>query len=367
MVHHKRLQRGFSIEKSPPARTIASAASTVLSAKKFPSVAIAKLSPSRSGKPSGNFSERRGGGPPSSLRAAEKLLQGVPKWMNLMAPQAISFTIKDQLSQSRTSKGDGTSWHTVISIGGRHGTPKARTAAVSRAVPEKISKNQGPCRATSSTSRGTSFHDFHTGLWAVWVGNFVNGGPWIHRRIISADRPWSSLRVEPIPGRLGGAVNSVVPCQGWSLPHSTQRWALRHESPNLHPNEQLKNGHLLFPLYLNEEILSHSFSGTRASFEALEPASFRSEVVDLAFCNRAFCLSRRALFFLARAEGFFVVDSSSDMDLLVPRTGVSGACWPACLNLSSSALERASFHNCLWLVSTSTRAVEKVGNCFLWS
>ena len=61
--------------------------------------------------------------------------------MNLMAPQAISFMINDQLSQSRTSKGDGTSLQTIMSIGGRHGTPKARTAAVSRAVPENICKN----------------------------------------------------------------------------------------------------------------------------------------------------------------------------------------------------------------------------------
>ena len=289
MVHHNRLQRGFSIEKSPPARTTASAASTVLSAKKFPSVAIAKLSPSRSGKPSGNSSERRGGGPPSSLRAAEKLLQGVPKWMNLMAPQAISFMMKDQLLQSKTSKGDGTSWHTVMSIGGRHGTPKARTAVVNRAVPEKISKNHGPCRATSSTSRGTSSQDFHTGLWAVWVGNFINGGSTTASFVpIGSEGASGSSQ---FPGGCGMLWAQWFPCQGWSLPHSTQRWALRHESPNLHPNEQLKNGHRRFPLYLNEEIFSHSFSGTRASFAVFELVSFRSEVLALAFCHRAFCLT----------------------------------------------------------------------------
>ena len=106
----------------------------------------------------------------------------------------------------------------------------------------------------------------------------------------------------------------------------------------------------------------HSLAGTRASLETLDSlrAPLESAKVALARASTAFCLSRRALFFLALGETSRG-ESSASRARLGARGGVEGACWPACLNLSSSALLRASFQSCLWLAKTSSRAEENVG------
>ena len=66
-----RLPRGFSIEKSKPNIDKARQASQVLSLNKLPMNAVIHSSPDKDGSPSGHSVDLNGGGPPSSLRAAE--------------------------------------------------------------------------------------------------------------------------------------------------------------------------------------------------------------------------------------------------------------------------------------------------------
>ena len=99
----------------------------------------------------------------SSLRAEEKVLHGVPQCRKRIAPSCASCMMKSHFSASTTSNGVGTSEQGVMSIGGRQGMLAARAACVSAAVPEKISKNQGPAWATAAASRGTSSHESHKG------------------------------------------------------------------------------------------------------------------------------------------------------------------------------------------------------------
>ena len=109
----------------------------------------------------------------------------------------------------------------------------------------------------------------------------------------------------------------------------------------------------------------HSLAGTlssRAGFFASLPDWFSR----LAFCSWDFWRARRALFFLAFGEVL-----AGDWGLERARlraTGVLGSItWVACLNLSNSALDRASFQSCLWLSKTSRRAAEKEVNFLRWS
>ena len=89
-------------------------------------------------------------------------------------------------------------------------------------------------------------------------------------------------------------------------------------------------------------------------------------------CNGSLCSGENCLLtlppcfvlllLLGRCLGGEWSRSLGDLALFVERFGVSGSWWPACLNLSNSALERASFQICLWLTNTSSRALEKVEN-----
>ena len=111
-------------------------------------------------------------------------------------------------------------------------------------------------------------------------------------------------------------------------------------------------------------ILAHSSAGTLASF--LGGSFGREPRCALADLSKVFARSRRALFFRALVEGE-VLGGDSERSRFDLRGGVDGAACPACLNLSNSALDLASFHNCLWWLSTSNRADEKVVKVFRWS
>ena len=78
-VLHSRLLRGLSIEKLPPAERTTSAISTDRSRDMLPRVTRLRFSKDKSARPSGLASDLKRGGPPSSFRAAEKVLHGVPK------------------------------------------------------------------------------------------------------------------------------------------------------------------------------------------------------------------------------------------------------------------------------------------------
>lgn len=143
-----KLLRGFSIEKSPPLVKTAKHASTDLATNKFPKNTRAAFSAESELRPSGWAAERRGGGPPSALRAAENVLHGVPQWTKRTAPAQINSMTNDHRASSTTSNGVGTSEQIVTSIGGKVGTPQARMALVRLAVPEKISKKKGPAAHT---------------------------------------------------------------------------------------------------------------------------------------------------------------------------------------------------------------------------
>ena len=104
-------------------------------------------------------------------------------------------------------------------------------------------------------------------------------------------------------------------------------------------------------------IVCHSFAGTRSSRAALRGVSFSLLPAllstALAFWSWAFCRVRRALFLRALADD---KGGSGEVERAL-FLGVTGAAVSAaCLYLSSSALERASFQSCLWLLSTSKKA-----------
>ena len=182
LVDQIRLNKGFSTEKSLPNKQRAQHASAVRSTNKLPKNVTEKRSRSRLGSPSGNSADRSGGGPPSSFLAEEKVLQGVPKCMNKIAPSRINCMMKSQNIASTTSAGSVTSSETMMSIGGRQGMPIDRRIAVKRAVPEKTSRNHGPSLATRRGSLGTSFHESHVGrsptltFWASAGSSFVTIG-----------------------------------------------------------------------------------------------------------------------------------------------------------------------------------------------
>ena len=93
------------------------------------------------------------------------------------------------------------------------------------------------------------------------------------------------------------------------------------------PVNNCRMGSRRLPEYLKAEMADHSLAGTRASLETLDSlrAPLGSAKVALARASTAFCLSRRALFFLALGEALRG-ESSSSRARLGARDGVEGAC-----------------------------------------
>jgi hypothetical protein len=84
--------------------------------------------------------DRNGGGPPSSLRAAVKVLHGVPqckKNTRRLTSTAMSWV---QKAKSMMSCGEVTSCDGSMSTGGKVGTPCRATASVIPALPAKSSR-----------------------------------------------------------------------------------------------------------------------------------------------------------------------------------------------------------------------------------
>lgn len=90
---------------------------------KLPKKTSISSSQRRPSKPSGRSADRRGGGPPSNLRAEVKVLQGVPQCKKKTIPSAKICKSCCQKWQSTRSRGVGTIGDGTISTGGRTGTP----------------------------------------------------------------------------------------------------------------------------------------------------------------------------------------------------------------------------------------------------